>query len=481
MNRARALLAAAVAVASITVLTSSALTIACDDRAKADGGQPTAAAVTDRLGLYHWSTDRAAQPAGVDRLTWGTDAAAALGTRTVRVALTARDDYGVNGTAVTLATIADQPAYRRLFADPRLGTYLLTTYSAGDLRDPWRDGLDPTERWATHAETAALAAHLLLTYPTKSFVLLNWEGDNALRDVPAGHVAWTGYLDWVNARAGGVDTARRVLGRNAVSSALEFNLVRHHDGAPCDTGGRPCVASVVAPHAAVDAFAYSAWQSLDPGTVPTDQVGDQLAADLTTAHELIRTGQPDTTRSAVLIGELGAPRDAVGECDAATRVGAAADAALAWGVGYVVAWQTFDNDPTLGESWLRYGAYRRDGSLSLTGQALQDRFAARPTSTSTDCPLIHGVVDGRTWQPTLHRGAVISVFGSNLASGSGSTVLVRQGSRTVVVGAGSPWWYASPSQVNATLPPEVVAGSAVVSVRRADGRESNSQVVNVAP
>ncbi|MDX6281414.1 MAG: hypothetical protein QOH03_2485, partial [Kribbellaceae bacterium] len=142
-------------------------------------------------------------------------AAATLGTRTVRVALTAADSYSVNNGATTLAAIAQQPAYRALFADQRLSTYLLTVYSANDQRSSWSDGYTADEQRTTHDETVALATYLLRTYQDKKFILLNWEGDNALQAFPSSNeVAWSGYTDWIKARVSGVSDAR-----SAVSGA----------------------------------------------------------------------------------------------------------------------------------------------------------------------------------------------------------------------------------------------------------------------
>jgi hypothetical protein len=91
--------------------------------ARADAVPAPPSAQQDRVGVYHWGPD-----AAPDKLNWGANAVAALGSRTIRVALSTRDDYGVNNGAAALSAIARRPAYASLFGDPRFSTYLLTAY-----------------------------------------------------------------------------------------------------------------------------------------------------------------------------------------------------------------------------------------------------------------------------------------------------------------------------------------------------------------
>lgn len=443
------------------------------------------AAQQDRIGLYHWSSNTTPKPAGVDRLTWGTNAAANLGTRTVRVALTAADSYLVNNGATTLAAIADQAAYRTLFADPRLTTYFLTVYSATDLQGTWSDGYTAAEQRVTHDETAALATELLQTYQHKKFVFLNWEGDNALQAFPSSNeVAWSGYTDWVKARVSGVADARQAVSSTSqVYSGLEFNAVRRSDtGAACNATTSKCVISYVAPKVEADYYSYSAWQSLDPSTISTDAISTRLSADLTTAYGDVAVARPSVTHADFVLGEFGTARDVTGECEAATRDRKAIETLESWGASYGISWQTMDNDPAAGELFLGYGSYKRDGSLALSGGALRNLYTTgTATVPSAGCATINqgGVVQGRTFTPVIHRGDVISIFGANFSS-TGNVIWIKQQGKFTAIKAGSPWWFESPTQLNATLPAAVVVGDKVtVYVTRADGRDSNAQVINV--
>src|SRR5262249_25077167 len=158
--------------------------------------------ITDRVGLYSWGFDDVAWPGSPDRLTWSVDRAAALGTHVIRVALATTDPYHVNNGAQTLADIARQPAYTALWGDARWTTIAITAYSAAGQNDSWNDGLTAVEAQAERTEIADLG-NVLLGFPGKRFIILPWEGDNALARSGDDATAWDGYTAWIAARADG--------------------------------------------------------------------------------------------------------------------------------------------------------------------------------------------------------------------------------------------------------------------------------------
>jgi hypothetical protein len=452
--------------------------------AMVSGANPAAAdtlpAPLERIGVYHWGPTAAAWPGTPDKLSWGANAVAALGSRTIRVALSTRDDYGVNNGGTTLSAIAGQPSYAKLFADSRFSTYLLTAYSADDLKNSWSDGYPQAEQDTGRDEVAALGTYLLRTYKNKKFIILNWEGDNALSAFPSsGTTAWDGYVKWATARVDGVADARAAVpaATSRIYSGLEFNAVRRLDtGAPCDAAANKCVISYVAPRVDADYYSYSSWQSLGAD-------GGRLTRDLTTAYDLVAAARPAVTHADFLVGEFGAARDAGGECKAAAQVRAAVVALESWGASYGIFWQAFDNDPA-GGLYDGFGAYRGDRSLSLSGQSLKNLYTTgTPGVPTVTCAAINagGVVNGKTFEAAVHPGDVISIFGSNF-SASGNVVWIKQGARLYQVRAGSPWWHESASQINATLPAGVVVGRNVnVYIARSDGRASNGQLIDISP
>jgi hypothetical protein len=440
----------------------------------------------DRIGIYHWGMDTVAWPGNPDKLRWGADAIAGFGSRTIRVALGARDDYGVNNGAANLAAVAAQPAYAGLFGDSRFSTYLLTVYSTADLASNWSDGYTAVERRSAHAEVYALGRYLLENYAGKSFIVLNWEGDNALSPFPSTNTtAWDGYVSWLDARAGAVAEARRAVpwSSSRIYSGLEFNAVKRLDtGAACDTSGNKCVISYVAPRVGVDFYSYSSWQSLSTDT-PTADVGTRLSADLTTAYNFVAAVRPGTTHAHFLVGEIGSARDISGECDAANRISKAILAVQSWGAAYGIIWQMYDNVPASG-IYDGFGLHRNDRSVSLAGQTLKNLYTRdAPIVPPATCGSVNpgGIVDGRTFTPRIQRGQVISIFGGRF-SPSGNVVWLKQGSRSHAVTIGSQWWYESANQINLTLPAAVVPGTNVkVNVVTANGLVSNGQLIDVLP
>jgi hypothetical protein len=89
------------------------------------GGVPVPSPPTDlrdRFGIYNWGVDYTSYPTGsvVDRLNWGADRVAEIGSRTIRVAMPG-DIYAVGQLNDDLAQAAMSPAYDKLFSKLRPG------------------------------------------------------------------------------------------------------------------------------------------------------------------------------------------------------------------------------------------------------------------------------------------------------------------------------------------------------------------------
>ena len=272
-------------VAMMTVLVcSAAVTAACGGKGPSSGNSapPSTvpvdvplppADVRDRIGIYAWGFDTTNWPGSPDRLTWAAAKVAELGGRTIRIYLGPADPYKVLGTggAFDLATAAASPAYSALFANPSFDTILITTYSVADQQNSWSNGYGSDQAAAESDEIARLGAYLLTTFPGKTFIVLNWEGDNAVNAFASNPGVWDAYKAWINARAAGVVNARAMAPGSSshIYSAVEFNAVRDFTtGLPCDTGATKCVLSMVVPNALVDYYSYSAWQSFLEGLTP---------------------------------------------------------------------------------------------------------------------------------------------------------------------------------------------------------------------
>jgi hypothetical protein len=446
----------------------------------------------DRFGVYAWGFDDTSWPGTPDRLQWATEKAAALGGRTTRVYLGPQDIYHVLPTGTfDLATAATSPAYHALFANPAVQTYLLTTYSSADDAGNWTAGYAPSDAAAERQEIAKLGAYLLQAFPGKTFILLDWEGDNAIEPVASNDAAWDGFVAWTNARAAGVVDARQAVGTTTAHlySGVEFNMLRSGGSqAPCDSSANRCVVSAVLPKVRVDYYSYSSWDSLAGSS--DSQVAGQIATDLDAALGWAKMGDPTVTPARFIVGELGAPRDQqdLGECASAHRTAAILGAVAQWGASYGIFWQIIDNSlqGAVGGGLVRgFGLYKADGSAALGAALFQTLYQTQvPTPPSApSCPTINqgGVVDGTDFKATdIHPTTTLSVFGASF-SGNGDTVHVRQSGTEWSIQSGSAYWYDSAGQINATLPGVKASQSALVYVTDIAGVDSNGQVVSIVP
>jgi hypothetical protein len=482
--------------------------------AQAVPGPPTERA--DRFGVYYWGADISAWPGTPNRLAWGADQVAAAGSRTIRVAMGPDDPYRVNprsnaSSAGYLQRIAASPAYDALFRDQRFRTYLLTVSTS--------TGSEQTFN-AVRKQIARLGEYLLsqTAYTGKTFILLNWEGDNAIGAQPLGSPLWDDLIGRTQARADGVRDARaRQTGSSArLYSGLEFNLVAR-DGVRCGDGTVRCVIDTVAPRVTVDYYSYSAWQSLDvKRTSPAADLAQTLRNDLGFALTKVRSRRRDAREENFILGEWGFARSTYSECLAARDVEEmlrAQEGPNAFHVSYAIYWQVLDNgwhgghrtpcvgdlrepgDPAAQFDGMLYGLFRgRDLTTTLPGSTLQAFLRGQPAPPLPRCPAIdsQGVIDpAGSGSPFLRPGDPITISGQGFAR-HGNTVLVLQADDRQNTGApnvllelgakGDPRWNESTQQITATLPAENLHdGCALVWIAADDGTESNAVLVRVKP
>ena len=445
--------------------------------------------VRDRIGIYAWGFDSASWPGAPDRLTWAAAKVAELGARTIRITLGPADPYQVLGAggAFDLATAAASPAYSALFANPSFDTILITTYSVADYQSVWKNGYDPDQARAETDEIGRLGAYLLTTFPGKTFILLNWEGDNAVKPFASNPGVWDAYTAWINARAAGVVNARAMAPGSSshLYSAVEFNAVRDlTTGLPCDTGASKCVLSMVVPNVLVDYYSYSSWLSSFPVGLTPGQAATQLQTDLSTALGwAAQRRDVSMTPARFIVGEFGASREAFGECTAMSRIAAVVGAVPAWGAASAIFWQIIDNAPpatTLANT--EYGLFKASGATSLSAQLFQTLYQTQvPTPPPTaGCPFINSVVNTVSG-PAIEPTTMLSLDGTGFSS-AGNVVHVREADgRQWDVTTGSPAWSETPSQINFTLPGIGANQTAWVTMTDAHGVDSNAQGLNIGP
>jgi hypothetical protein len=470
----------------------------------------------DRFGVYYWGADSSAWPGSPDRLRWGADKVAEIGSRTIRVSLGPADSYDVNPRitpdVLYLQRIAASPAYDALFRDPRFRTYLITVFTSTGSQTPFK---------AVRNQIARLGEHLLgePAYAGKTFILLNWEGDNAIGVEPPGSPEWDRLILRTEARADGVRDARerRPQSSARLYSGLEFNFVAR-DGVRCGEGEVRCVIDMAAPRVSVDYYSYSAWQSLDVSRQrPGAALAGTMQADLEFALRKVRQQRPEIREENFLVGEIGFARSIYSECVAARHLEdlvRSFERPGAFRASYIVYWQALDNGwrggrrtPCVGDlrdegdpegqiDWLLHGLFRgRDARMTLPGKALQALLRGQTPPPTPPCPSIdpQGVADSfEGGSPFLHPGGPVTISGRGFTRRGGNRVLIlqahdrnREDPNVLLELRGSAddaGWSESPERITATLPKEGLHdGCALVWVTTRDGVESNAQLVRIRP
>ncbi|MFN0109019.1 MAG: hypothetical protein ACKVZH_09240 [Blastocatellia bacterium] len=470
----------------------------------------------DRFGVYHWNINDAAMPAAGNQLNWGADLVADLGTRTIRIALATRDDYklGLSGN-LDLVQLAQHPAYDQALKDARFRTVMLTTYSRGAMASNWSDGFTQAEYDAERDEIRRLGEYLMNTpaFSGKTFILLNWEGDNAMALWPNKRTIWDAYTNWIRSRVEGVKLARQKFPSSSAKlfSGLEFNQIHNWQtgelcGSPVSDPVRTdplrnrCLIDYVAPQVEVDYYSYSSWESLiQKETVPNDNLKQRYKADLTFALSLIKARRPEITEHNFILGEYGFERARYGDCNAANHTSEMFDALEGEGAfqaSYAVFWQVVDNAPFYGIGVELFGLYKtRNGQVSLSpiGENFRRRLAGQAATNYTGCPQIRaspepGILNGQGMPSfQINPDTVISIYAQGCCanittpfSASGNTVHFDQAARHFELPRDNAQdFYESPTQINFSMPAPRRSGWTRVYVTDARGFVSNSQAIPI--
>jgi uncharacterized protein (TIGR03437 family) len=466
------------------------------------------AQIADRFGIYNWNIDDAAFPndGSTDRLNWAADRVAQMGTRTIRIALSARDIYQLGFPAnADSAQIAQHPAYDKLLRDARFRTVMLTVYSRGAQKNDWSDGFTTEEYNAERDDMRRLGEYLLSNpaFVGKTFITFTWEGDNAIYYHTNKRTAWDDYLNWIKARTEGIKLAKQNRPDSQVRlfSGMEYNRVRSITDQPCGTPVADpvrqnpfinrCLIDYVAPRVEVDYYSYSGWHSLLPLLdAPNFNLKAQLQSDFEFALALVRRLRPEVAAHNFILGEWGFPRTYQGECVTAAAVNTMFDALTApdfFPLSYAVFWQVVDNVRGFGLPAPHFGLFRAEaGALqqTLLGQTFQKRLAGQAAEIPANCPRVPrppepGVLtNGGASDFTLNPDPMLSIFaaGANAFSATGNTVRIGQATRDYVLPRDNPQgWSETSGHINLSLPATRRPGLARLYVTDARGIESNAQ------
>lgn len=293
-------------------------------------------------------------------------------------------------TPTTLTELAQTTPFAAVFGDARLTTFVLNVWTfVNDTDNPWiaaasndTGGAGRANLDAEEAEVKALAAHLLATYPGKTFIVQQSEVDWAL----LGEASESARLDaevppsrvdraaaFFKRRQRGIEQARQEAAPTTTAKVLhgiEVNLVlddwdvRFH---------RDCLAAV-----APDVVGFSSYESIiAPVALGGAQAAMEVEIDrrLRAAHALVQDVMPGVQ---TYIGEFAWPEAeswfASQSLDVDSLVGRVVDTAAALGMLYCVFWTYRDNEEQ--SPGVPRGFYVRlpNGSLSAQGAAMITRL-----------------------------------------------------------------------------------------------------------
>lgn len=197
------------------------------------------------VGVYHFGSDLPqSQVPGRSNLDLAVLKAVQAGFTTLRLYMggdalqNGLNLYGFKSVPKTLVELAEREDFVRAFEKPEIKTFFLTTYSLANYNQlrgaSWTAESNFEKiRAAEFNEFKNLASYLGTTYPTKNFVILDWEGDNAFAEYVAQKQdlskfgqneidrLFSNYADWVKNRA----LAIKAAGAKNVKAGAEFNLV----------------------------------------------------------------------------------------------------------------------------------------------------------------------------------------------------------------------------------------------------------------
>ncbi|HEY0863118.1 MAG TPA: HYR domain-containing protein [Lacunisphaera sp.] len=295
--------------------------------------------VSDRLGIAHtggkyWLT-------GENYLNEGALRIQEMGGRVVKIFMGAnyasQFPWNSNWPAVgSLVELAQTPHFQEFFSRPSLTTYVIDATEFGP-SIYWKDGMSEVELQNSYSEIRALAVHLLSTYSNKTFIIQNWEGDNAFGNPPDIAVAEQGMADWLNVRQLAVDDARTAVltSTSKVYGAAEFNFLPPPF---MQTAQSHLIINTVIPNTNMDLYSISNYL-----TGQNDGREDIISAML----DYMDLYCPDSLlfgRKNLYFGEFGAKENSLGSDPLQRQVaGRQIEQAFKWGARYVIFWAIYDN------------------------------------------------------------------------------------------------------------------------------------------
>ena len=317
------------------------------------------------LGVYYWG----GQQNGVDTsqiIPTAKKLADSLGVNTIRISLVSNDDavYKNGGPCLlgmNLTALASRPDFNAIITDPKFSTVIITAYdwaSFGDCNT--QNFIDsnfytPTNIAAIELEFTNLANYLK-QFTTKTFIITNWEGDNAVYggaaysnpNYPQAPQNIVGFKKWMMARSAGIAAANA----SNVKFGIEFCNIHSLENL-----GKASVLNNVVPFVNADYYLYSAYESFNISA-------NKLAADIDFVRNKL-TGYGKNP-NALLIGEMGFSKNDWGSVtNAADSLQNTINVVIQKQIPYAIAWVLIDSP-------YNFGMYDDNGLISEMGTVLKN-------------------------------------------------------------------------------------------------------------
>ncbi|HVJ07215.1 MAG TPA: hypothetical protein VM554_02430 [Acidisarcina sp.] len=299
---------------ALAVLTANVLLAGCGGYAAIQAPAPlsptsptTQTTIADQIGvtnvsaLYQYNKSESLLDEGRNRMASNSsEFGAGLGTHVMKLWLSS--SYATSypnttdwGTINSLSDLANSPPYTRAFNDPNFNTYILESFEFCQKTNigTWGETLwksasfatDTTLQKCVHDQFYALTQALLTHYNNsgKTFVLQNWESDNALApqntrdfsptpsasqtcpatDTSAFCVAVRNMILWLQLRQQGVSDARKATSYTnvTVAAAAEINQVPGYNS----SWTYPSTVDLVIPSLSMDLYSCSCYPPSVPG------------------------------------------------------------------------------------------------------------------------------------------------------------------------------------------------------------------------
>lgn len=317
------------------------------------------------LGVYYWG----GQQNSVDTsliIPTAKKLADSLGVHTIRITLACNNDvvYKNGGpclTGMNLTSLASRSDFNSIITDPQFSTVIITAYDWTSFRDcNTTNFIDST--FYTPANIAAIEteftnlANYLKQFTSKTFIITNWEGDNAVYggaaysnpNYPQAPANMVGFRKWMMARSNGIAAANA----SNVKFGIEFCNIHSLENL-----GKVSVLNDVIPYVNADYFLYSAYESFNVSS-------NQLAADI----DFVRTKLSGFGKNpaALLIGEMGFGKNDWGSAsNAADSLQKTINVVIQKNIPYAISWVLIDTP-------FNFGMYDDNGVISPSGTVLKN-------------------------------------------------------------------------------------------------------------